>query len=671
MGITSTGIGSNLDVEGIIKQLMAVEKQPLTRLATKEASHQAKLSGFGTLKSVMAQFQSAVKGLSDPSKFQNVRTTIADTSVATVSGTSSATPGTYALEVTKLAQAQKLVAAGQTSENAAIGKGTITIDFGTVSGGTFDGDTGKYSGATFTSNGSGAKTITIDDTNNSLVGIRDAINKANIGVTASIVNDGGASPYRLALSVGNTGKTNSLKISVSGEPDGSTGLSTLLNHDPAGGQALSETATAQNAEFEIDGIAISKASNTVTDVIAGLTLNLSKTNVDSTTNITVARDTASVASSVNAFVKAYNEISQTLKNAMAYNADTKTAAILNGEASVRGIQTQLRSVFSAPVAGGVSAFTLLSQVGVSLKKDGLLAVDDAKLQTALSANFNEFAGLFAAAGKASDSLVSYSSSTDKTQPGSYAVNITRLATQGTVSGKANAGMEITGDNDTVQVQLDGIPATVKLAHATYANAAALAAELQSKINGANEFASAGSSVKVIESGGKLTITSNRYGSASNISIGGTAMETLGFAESIVTAGVDVAGTINGFEASGSGQSLTSSVGDSSGISIKITGGALGNRGTVNYSQGYAYQFDKLAETLLGSDGPIASRIDGINKSIKSLEKDEERINTRLVAVEKRYRAQFTALDTLMSKMTSTATFLTQQLANLPSISDSE
>lgn len=672
MGLSSAGIGSNLDVNSIVSQLMSVEQQPLTTLARKEASFQAKLSGFGTLKGALSQFQTAVSGLSDISKFQAVRATPADATIATASATAAATPGIYALEVTKLAQAQKLAAAGQASDSAAIGAGTSTtlsFDFGTISGGTFDAPTGKYTGASFTTNGSGIKTVTINATNNSLSGIRDAINSAKIGVSAAIVNDGGASPYRLVLTEAASGKTNSLKISVTGD----AALSTLLSHDPGAvpaSQALSETVTAQNAEFKVDGIAVSKTTNTVSDVISGVTLNLAKTNSGSTTNITVARDTASVLTSVNTFVKSYNDISQNLRDAAAYNAATKTGAILNGEATVRTIQNQIRNVLTAPVAGGASAFTLLSQVGVTMQKDGLLAVDSTKLQSAMDSNFSDVAGLFAAAGKSSDSLVAYSGASSKTTSGAYGVNVTQLATKGnTVATAPLTSLVIDSSKDTLQVQLDGVTATITLGQATYANAAALAAEIQSKINGAAGFVSAGSTATVSESGGVLTITSNRYGSASNASItGGTGQANLKFDGSpTVTAGLDTAGTINGVAATGSGQFLTGATGNASeGISLKITGGSTGARGTVNYSQGYAYQFNKLATSLLGADGPIASRTDGINASLKSLGKNREQINLRLVATEKRYRAQFTALDLSISSMSKTSTFLTQQLAALTS-----
>src|SRR5262245_65120986 len=153
MAISAPGIGSNLDINGIVSQLMALERRPLQSLDRKEATFQAQLSAFGTLKGALSTFQSALAGLNDASKFQAYKATIGDGTVATVGAAKTAAPGSYALEVTQLAQAQKLVAVGQTSTSTAIGAGTLTFEFGTVAGGTFDSVAGKYTGASFTTDG--------------------------------------------------------------------------------------------------------------------------------------------------------------------------------------------------------------------------------------------------------------------------------------------------------------------------------------------------------------------------------------------------------------------------------------------------------------------------------------------------------------------------------------
>ncbi len=130
--------------------------------------------------------------------------------------------------------------------------------------------------------------------------------------------------------------------------------------------------------------------------------------------------------------------------------------------------------------------------------------------------------------------------------------------------------------------------------------------------------------------------------------------------------MNTAGTINGAAATGTGQHLTGATGSvTEGLKIQIMGGATGARGTLNFSRGYAYQLDTLASSFLNSTGPITGRTDGINKTIKDIGNQRDALNRRLVDVETRYRAQFTALDTMISSMNNTSSFLTQQLANLP------
>lgn len=665
--ISSPGLGSGLDVNSIVSQLMAVERQPLQALDTKEASFQAQLSAFGSIKSSLSAFQTALQSLNDVTKFQAFKATIGDASVATVAAANTAATGNHSLEVSKLASAQKLVAAGVASATASIGSGTLTIEFGTITGGTFDATTGQYTGASFTADGAGAKTVSIGTSNNTLTGIRDAINAAKIGVTASIVNDGSGTPYRLSLSVNDTGAAKSLRISVAGD----AALSDLLSHDASGTQKLMETATAGNAEFKLDGVAITKSANSVSDALEGVTLNLLKTNVGSATQIAIVRDTTGAKSAADSLVKAYNDLNTTLKNLGAYNADSKQSSILQGDVTLITLQARIRATLTDVLKGAAGSYSNLSQIGITFAKDGTLKLDATKFQAAAEAAPNDIATLFASVGRASDGGIRYDSATAATKPGSYAINVTKLATQGTQVGSAAANLTISaGVNDTFTVNVDGESAVVKLTAKTYASAADLAREVQSKINGASAIAEAGNTVTVTESGGILTLTSARYGSNSSVQISsGNAMADLLGGTPVTTAGQDVEGTINGVTATGSGRFLTDlGGGASSGLKIEVTGGALGDRGTVNFSRGYAAQLDALVTGFLDSKGAIAARTDGINASIKSLDNRREEMERRLVDVEARLRAQYTALDTLMSKMNSTSTFLTQQLEALNSSS---
>lgn len=668
-------IGStNLDINGIVSQLMSVERRPLSKLDTQEASHQAKLSAYGSIKGALSSFQAALAGLNNAATFQALKTSSSDATVLSASATSTAVAGTYSLEVTSLTQAQKLVAAGRASSTAAIGSGTattITFNFGTISGGTltpFDPATntgGTYSGAAFTGNGSPSKSITIDGTNNSLQGIRDAINAAQMGVTATIVNDGGTSPYRLSLAATNSGASNSLKISVAGGGDAS--VTSLLAHDPAGTQNLAQTVVAQNASLKVNGVAVTKSSNTISDVIEGVTLNLSKTTTSPVT-LTVSRDTTAASSSISGFVKAYNDIVSTLKTMSGYDAATKQGGILLGDSTVRQLQTQLRNMLNTPVVGASGTLTRLSDIGVNFQKDGTLAINQTKLNDAINNNFSNIASLFASVGKASDSLVSFSAAASGTKPGSYALNVTQNATQGKAVGTVPTTTSIVaGVNDTLTLLVNGISASVTLSAGNYASAQALAAELQSKINGVSALSSAGATVAVSAAvTGELTIASSKYGSTSSVSIAsGNAQTDLGLATPTQTVGVDVTGTIGGSNALGDGQKLTSQSGTSSGLSVIVNGGALGDRGSVTYSQGYASILGSWANTTLGNEGIISSRTKGIDSSIKDIGTRRTEMERRLVDIEKRYRAQFVALDKMLSSMNQTSAYLTQQLNKLP------
>jgi flagellar hook-associated protein 2 len=655
---TAATSSTNLDVNSIVNQLMTVERQPINKLNITEASFQTKLSAYGSIKGAVASFQTAMQNLGSAIKFTKLDAIPSDDTILSATASSIAVAGTYSLEVTSLAQAQKLVAAGQSSSTAAIGDGTpttVTFDFGTINGGTLDPITKKYTGVTsFGSNGNGIKSITIDSSNNSLQGIRDAINAAKIGVTATIINDGSASPYRLALSSDNNGVSNSLKISVSGD----TSVTNLLAHDPAATQNLSENVTATNANFKVNGVSVSKTSNSATDVIQGVTLNLKKITTTSTT-VTVAHDNASVSNSVAGFVKAYNELAKTLKDISAYNPATKQAAILQGDSTVRSLQSQLRNALGSPVVGASGALTTLSQIGISFQKDGSLGLDTSKLNSAITNNVSDIASLFSAVGKGTDSLITFNSATSNTKAGSYAVNVTQIATQGNTVGNSAANTTITDTNKALDVTVNGVSASITLNAGIY-TAQTLAAELQAKINGASPFSNAGITVAVTQNSGVLSVTSSSYGSKSSVTIGGAGVVDLLGAAPTQTAGVDVAGSIGGGTSTGSGQVLS----NAQGLNITINGGALGDRGSVNYSNGYAFSLDIWTSTVLTTDGALASRTGGINNSIKDLGNRRAAIETRLVGIERRYRAQFSALDGMLSSMNQTSNYLTQQLAQL-------
>jgi flagellar hook-associated protein 2 len=382
--ISSPGIGANLDVKSIVSQLMAVERQPVTALDTKETTTKAKLSALGTLKSALVTLQKAAQGLNLSSDFSTLKANVADTSALTAGVSGATVPGTYNIEVKNLAQAQKLISAdpGYATTDTVVGMGTLTLASGTYTDPT-----------TFVANSATApKTITIDSTNNTLTGIRDAINNAGAGVNATIINNG--SGNYLSLTSTNTGASNALNITAT--EDGPVGLSQLV-YDPTtpGASHLTQNVVAKDAVVKIDGITSTKPSNTITDAIQGVTLNLSKAmTADTTTQLTLTRDTSTVHASIDTFVKAYNDLTQQITTATAYDS-TNGGSLLTGDATVRTIQAQLRSTLSNAISGAQDGLTTLSSAGISFQKDGTLLVDSTKLDTILADPNKNLAKLFA------------------------------------------------------------------------------------------------------------------------------------------------------------------------------------------------------------------------------------------------------------------------------------
>lgn len=536
---------------------------------------------------------------------------------------------------------------------------------------------GSYQGAAFTQDGTRSSgNIVIDSTNNTLQGIRDAINKANFGVTASIVSDGSTgTPFHLVLNSSATGANSNMKITLTGDgaDPADPAVVALLAYDPAGVQNLSQKTAAQDTKAVVNGIPVTSSSSSITGALEGISLTANKIG---SASLTVARDTSTLTTSINGFVKAYNDLNNQIKGLNGYNAETKTGGVLLGDSTVQTLQTQLRKQLTSAITGlEGSKLTSLSQVGIAFQKDGSLALDSGKLQKAITSNFGDIAGLFAAVGRTSDSNVTFLSSTAQTKAGDYGVEITRLASQGKLtSAAALPATTVIAADTTWTVKLnDTTPSTgantasVKLAAGSY-TPEALATLLQASINGTTRFSDNGATVAVtVKDDGTLDVASTKYGAKSNITLTsdtGTAVSDI-FGAAASVDGVDVAGTIGGYAATGDGQTLTGAPGaDTAGLKLEIKGDTIGSRGTIGFSQGYAYQMDNLAKSYLGAAGIISGRTTGLNNSVKDIGKQKDAFSAKLVDIEARYRKQYTALDSTLSSLTTTASFLAQQFAAL-------
>jgi flagellar hook-associated protein 2 len=331
-------------------------------------------------------------------------TSVSDSTVLSATADSTAASGNYALQVTKLAQVQKLVSAApglaDTSSTVGLGSATsITITLGTTSGTPVDG---QYASAGFVADPARTPvTLSIDSSNNTLAGIRDAINAANAGVTASIINDGSSAPYRLALTSNNSGAASSMQLTVSGE----AAVKSLVGFDPTeASQSLSETQTARNALLTVDGVSVSSASNSVAGAIQGVTLNLTKETTSAVT-VAVQRSSSQLSAALSSLVSAYNSANKAMAGASA------KGAVLQGNSTVLGIQRQVRALLGG-VQSVSGSYTTLSQLGISFQKDGSLALDASKLNLALSADVVSASALALALGSAvktfADGLLGFS-----------------------------------------------------------------------------------------------------------------------------------------------------------------------------------------------------------------------------------------------------------------------
>jgi len=367
MPITSSGIGSGIDIKSLVTQLVDAEASPInTRLNTKETKLGSELSAIGTLKSALSTFQSSVSSLSSVSTFQAFTAATSNTAVFDATADTGAVPGNYNVEVVQLAQSEKLRSGDFTAATDVVGTGTITIAQG---GNSFQ--------------------LTIDSTNSTLAGIRDAINAEpnNSGVVASLINVN--SGTQLVLTSNKVGTVNA--INVTAVDNNTTDGFDLTRLDAAN---LITQQAATDAKINVDGQAVTRNSNSFSDVIAGVTFNLVSAQPGTTQSLSVATDTPSIKKDIQSFVDNYNALVGVAKGLSNYDPATNVAGALNGDFVIRGIQSALEQTLTSSVSGG--AFSNLSQLGITLDATGSLNVDSTVLDNKLNNNLSDVKQFFSA-----------------------------------------------------------------------------------------------------------------------------------------------------------------------------------------------------------------------------------------------------------------------------------
>jgi flagellar hook-associated protein 2 len=357
---TITSSAGVLDVSSLVSQLVSADRAPVeNRLNLRESTARTTLSALGIFKSAMSSFQTAVNSLKGSSSGLGKLATASSTpTLFTSSAGTGAVAGSFGVEVKQLARVGKIATDAYASADAVVGNGTVTVSAGAES---FD--------------------VVLADGSNSLADLRDKINAAtdNTGISATILNETGGA--RLVLTSRSTGVANAVSLSSAAETGGAAFITT------------SSVQTALDAEVEIDGFPYTSASNTIDKAVDGVTINLLKAEVGTVGTLTMSLDASSSSSAVESLVKSYNALFATVATYSKYDASTKIAGPLMGDASVRTAMQQVRSVLGSSATGG--DFTLLSQLGVTTQADGSLKLDSSKLSSALQADPDGVKAMFA------------------------------------------------------------------------------------------------------------------------------------------------------------------------------------------------------------------------------------------------------------------------------------
>ena len=661
MPITATGIGSGLDVESLVSQLILADVQPAeNRLNTKEASYQAQLTAYGSVKSVLSQFQAAAASAGVASQYigKLASTSLFDTVTATAD--SSADVGDYDLEVSTLAKAQSLASSAFSATTATLGTGTLTISLGTVG---YDSGASSVTGFTQKTNTTSVS-VAIDSSNNTLTGVRDALNAASAGLNASVVNDG--SGYRLVIQSDSTGAENAVSISVADTGDSNStdnaGLSQLAFNQTAA--HLLQTGAGTDAAIKINGLDVTSTSNTVTAAVEGVSFTLKKI-TSSPVLISVTKDTAKATAGVNGLITAFNQFNTEINSLTSYNATTASGSVLTGDATLRNLASNVRASLNAAVANSGGQYSTLAELGITTNViDGSLSLDSTKFAAILENDATDVAKVLAAFGTPTNANVEFVSAGSATEVGTYAVASTTTTTSGSLTASSAISVRSyngNGNNAVFSISVDGATAV----EITLNSNNSPAADVLDEINAALTAASAGATASLAND--VLTFTSDSTGPTSTIEI--TAAEAnaiagLGIAVGAGTAGTSTTSyTINGEAVTTADGVITGAVGTAvEGLSLKILGNATGDLGTVSFTQGLASPLNTLITGLLADDGLVDARLDGLQSSITDITNQRETLELRAQSLEKRYRTQFNGLETLISQLNTTQSFLTTALS---------
>ena len=391
------GINSNLDTQDIINKMVSLEARSMDLVEAKKQIEQQKLASFQELKNRLQTFKSVVTTLNTQSRFIVNKSVFSNNSfsdsnkVVDITTTSSASSGTYSLIVNNLATESKLITSGHAGTTAAVASGTVTIVIGS----------------------SASATVTINSTNNTLDGLRLAVNNLGLDVNASFLNDGDTTnPYRRLISGTQTGSSGTVTMSHATTRTPFSATSSAISFET--------TQTARDASLLLDGVSITKSSNTVTDVISGAALKLQSAGSGT---ISLSTDTEAITTKVSDFVDEFNDLSIFLREQLALDSESEETGVLFGNFAVQNLQQILRSSLSSKVTGISGDYTYLSQIGITTQSDGTIILDTDDFSDALVGDIENVSQLFSSNGSVTNSSVAYVGFTSDTEPGYYDIQV--------------------------------------------------------------------------------------------------------------------------------------------------------------------------------------------------------------------------------------------------------
>lgn len=640
------GLISGLPTGDIIDSIIEVERGRARQLESQKTELETKLEHVRTYNLRLLSAQLDLGQLARGNTYDGRTVASSASDIATGTATAAAQPGSVTFTVDSLAAAHEIASDGQISEVNDLGAGDISLQVG---------------------NGEQV-TVSVDASNSSLEDIAAAINDADAGVSASIINDGSASPYRLVLAGETTGADNTISVSATGAAD-------LVDLFDQGGGAFTELTAASDAQISLGtsgALTVTSDTNTIDEVMPGVSIDLHQ--ADGPVTLTVGNDTGSVKDRITTFVESMNSAIGFLNEHASYDSVAGEAGALFSETDLRlGMNRLLRELTRA--VPGIDGANTLSAIGITLDRtDGTLQLNEAELDAALADDLDNVRQIFADSGDSSDLGVRFQSLSDATDVSDpFSVDITQPASQAVAATfqdlQTDGGGEVViaaGSNDELTLAINGRdPETVTLAAGSYAKDE-LVAHLQSLFD---ERFTGAQALRVSVDGDRLDLRSEGYGDDRSIEVvAGSADATLGLSTGTST-GVDVAGSIDGAAATGTGQLLEGAAGTAGeGLRLVVTSDTALSGVTVDARRGVASQSRNLLDAFTDAvDGTVVVKENSFETEIGDIETAISKIDERLAQRRESLNAQFLRMEQVMAEMQTQQAFLQSQLGAISGI----